>query len=63
MTQTAEGIAAIEARRKQALARMDRNDSLVREARANRIGELAEEADVASRMTTAEFFSREHEVD
>lgn len=63
MAHTAEGIAAIEARRQQALDRMDRNDALVREARAGRIAVLVDEAEVASRMTPAEFFSREHEVD
>ena len=63
MAHTAEGIAAIEARRRQTLDRMDRNDALVREARAGRISEIADEAEVVSRMTTSEFFSREHEAD
>ncbi len=63
MARTAEATAAIEARRQQALERMDRNDALVREVRAGRISELADEAEGATRMTTGEFFSREHEQD
>lgn len=63
MARTEEGTAAIEARRKQALARMDRNDELVRDVRAGRIAAAITDAEVASRVPVGEFFSREHEQD
>ncbi|MEI3807587.1 hypothetical protein V6R85_23995 [Agrobacterium sp. CCNWLW32] len=53
--------AALEARRQQALARMDRNDEMVREARAARIATLIDEAEIVSRVTADEFLSRKHD--
>jgi hypothetical protein len=61
MARTAEGMAALEERRKQALARMDRNDEVVREARAGRIADAINTSEIVSRVPTDEFFSREHE--
>lgn len=61
MPKTAEGTAALEARRQQALARMDRNDELVREARAGRIAAVIDEAEIVSRETAADFLSRKNE--
>jgi hypothetical protein len=63
MARTAEGIAALEARRKQALARMDRNDALVDDVRAGRLATAISDAEVVSRVPVSEFFSREHEQD
>jgi len=51
----------IEARRQQALARMDSNDELVREARAGRIAAAIDEAEIVSREPAADFLSRKNE--
>jgi len=61
MAQTAQGLAALEARRQQTLDRMDRNDELVREVRAGRIAAAIHGAEVASRVPVDQFFSRENE--
>lgn len=61
MTQTAQANEALEARRAQALARMDRNDELVRDVRAGRIAEVIADADVGERVSVSDFFSRENE--
>lgn len=61
MTETVQANEALETRRRQAMDRMDRNDSLIREARAGRIADVIDEADVVSRVAVADFFARESE--
>lgn len=61
MPMSAEAAATLEARRKQTLDRMDRNDGLVREARAVRIAAVIDEAEIASRVPADEFLARKHD--
>lgn len=61
MPMSAEATAALEARRKQAFARMDRNDEMVREARAARIAAVIDEAEIVSRVPADEFLARKHD--
>ncbi|SMD16242.1 hypothetical protein [Rhizobium sp. RU36D] len=61
MPMSAEAAAIIEARRQQTLERMDRNDELVREARAARIAAAIDEADVVSCVPADEFLARKHD--
>lgn len=61
MPMSAEAAAIIEARRKQTLDRMDRNDDLVREARAARIAAAIDEAEIVSRVPADEFLARKHD--
>lgn len=62
MPMSAEATAALEARRKQTLDRMDRNDELVREARAARIAAAIaaaiDDAEIVSRVPADEFLAR-----
>lgn len=61
MSKSAEAAAIIEARRQQTLDRMDRNDEMVREARAARIVAAIKEAEIVSRVPVDEFLTRKHD--
>lgn len=61
MRKSIDATTTLEARRRQALARMDRNDDLVREARSGEIAAIAAEAEVASRVQVNEFLARKHD--
>jgi hypothetical protein len=57
---SAEAAAILEARRRRTIERMDRNDEMVREARASRIVAAIEEAEIVSRVPADEFLARKH---
>ncbi|PTV70202.1 hypothetical protein [Agrobacterium pusense] len=57
MPLSAEATAILEARRRQTLDRMDRNDDLVREARAARIAAAINEPVIVSRVPADEFLA------
>jgi len=61
MPMSAEATATLEARRRQTIERMDRNDELVREARAARIAAVIDEAVIVSRVPADEFLARKHD--
>lgn len=61
MRKSIDATTTLEARRRQALERMDRNDELVREARAGEIAAIATEAEIASRVPPDEFIARKHD--
>ncbi len=61
MPMSAEATAILEARRRQTLERMDRNDEMVREARAARIAAVIDEAEIVSRVPADEFLARKHD--